>query len=490
MENKSHVKKLFSQTVIYGLGIMLNKSVSFILLPLYTKYFHPEQIGLFALIQSVSLFLGVVYMFGVETSFMKFFIDAKSDETKSEIYSSSLIFLSCSSIILSFLIYFNSGNIAGFFNFSEINESQYLIKVLSVLMFADTIYRFPLLLFRAQLNTKTFALINLLTFIINIIFNIIFIVFIKTGVEGIFYSYIVSVTVTFISGLFLTKKYLTMKISVSKIKELLIFGNKFIYIGLFILLIDISDRFFLKYFFDESVVGIYSANYRLASVMSLIIAAFRFSWTPYFLNLSENTDNKKIISTIFTYYIFAGLLLFLTFSLLLDSFVKISIFGYSFLDVNYWSGLKIVPVVLLAYFFSGLFATLNAAPFFTNNTDSILVITLAGLVINIIFNFILIPNMGISGAALSTLITYFTMFVIIYYYSQKIYKIQYEWKKISKLSFITVLSFVAGYFVVGKMNLSLELKSGINIMLIIISLIVTNYFKLIELNKVSILWKK
>jgi O-antigen/teichoic acid export membrane protein len=490
MESRSHVRELFSQTLIYGFGIMLNKSVSFILLPLYTKYFPPEQIGLFTLIQSISIFLGVIYMFGVETSFMKFFIDARDEKLKSEIYSSSLILLTFTSAVLSVMIYFYSGGIASLFRFSEPAESIFLIKILCILMFVDTIYRFPLLLFRAELDSKTYAYINLLTFIINIICNVVLIVFLKKGVEAIFYSYIISVSVTFLAGLILTKKYLTFKISMTKIKELLSFGNKFIYIGIFILLIDLSDRFFLKYYFDESVVGIYSANYRLASVMGLFIAAFKFSWAPYFLNLSANTDNKKIISSIFTYYVFAGVLLFLIFSLLLNSLVKISFFGYSFLDENYWSGLKIVPIILLSYFFSGLYATLNAAPFFTDNTGSILIITFIGFSINIIFNFLLIPGFGITGAALSTLITYFVMFVTIYFYSQKIYRIDYEWKTIFKICSISLIFFLAGYKISGAMDLNVYATTLINLILIIIFLAVINYFKIIEVKKVSMLWKK
>lgn len=490
MENNSHLKKLFSQTVIYGLGIMLNKSVSFILLPLYTNYFEPEQIGLFALIQSLSFFLGVIYMFGVETSFMKFFIDSTKRTEKSIIYSSTLIFLTFTSAILSLLIYLNSDNIASIFQFSETAESKYLIQVLSLLMLVDTVSRFPLLLFRAELNSKMYAYINLLTFIINIVCNIIFIVFLKTGVEAIFYSYIISVSVTFLLGLILTRKYLTLKISFEKIKELLTFGNKFIYIGIFVLVIDVSDKFFLKYFFDESIVGIYSANYRLASVMGFAIAAFRFSWTPYFLNLTSNPENKRIISTVFTYFTFIGLLLFLILSVFLSQIVKLSVLGFNFLDVNYWEGLKIVPIVLLAYFFSGLYATLNAAPFFTNNTGSLLLITLTGLVTNILLNFLLIPFLNITGAALSTMLTYLVMFIVIYVYSQKIYRIEFDWKRIYKLTLLTVVFFLISFFGISKLNLSDGFLMLINLILIGLFILLVNNFKLIELNKIGILWKK
>ncbi len=490
METKSHTKELFSQTVIYGLGIMLNKSVGFLLLPLYTKYFSPGQIGLFTLVQSISLFLAVIYMFGMETSFMKFFIDAKDKKLKSEIYSSTLFLLSVTSIILSVIVFFNSDNITLMFGFSETDESIFLIKILSVLMFVDTLYRFPLLFFRAGLDSKTYAIINFLTFIINIICNIVFIVVLNKGVESIFYSYIISAGLTFITGLILTKNYLTLNITLSKIKELLVFGNKFIYIGLFILFIDVSDRFFLKYYYDESIVGIYSANYRLASVMSFLIASFKFSWTPYFLNLSSDPENKKIISSVFTNFAFTGLFLFLIFSVFTTLLTKIPFFGVEFLDAEFWGGLKIVPLILLAYLFSGAYSTLNAAPYFTNNTRSILFITLTGVITNIVFNVILIPLYDITGAALSTMITYFVMFISVYFYSQKIYRIEYEWSKIMKLVILTVIGFAMCYFVINESDMNIMVKLIMNALVIILYLAVINFLKIIELKKVSVLWEK
>ena len=490
MENKSHIKELFSQTVIYGLGIMLNKSVGFLLLPLYTKYFPPEQIGLITLVQSLSLVLGVIYMFGMETAFMKYFIDAKDDESRSVIYSSTLVLLSVTSLFISSVVFMNAGNIVSLLDFTERDESVFLIKILSIFLVVDTIYRFPLLFFRAKLESKTYAFINLLTFLVNIICNILFIVILKKGVESIFYSYIISVSLTFVLGLGLTKKYLTAKFSTRKIKEMLTFGNKFIFIGFFVLFIDVSDRFFLKYYFDESIVGIYSANYRLASVMSFLIASFKFSWTPYFLNLNSDPGNKKIISSIFTNFIFTGTILFLLFSVFTELLVKISFFGIEFLNAEYWSGLKVVPVILAAYFISGVYSTLNAAPFFTNNTRSILFITFAGVISNTVLNIILIPLFDITGAAVSTLLTYFIMFIIIYFYSQKIYKIQYDWNKISKLVLSAVMVFALCYFIINELNTEIIIKMIVDLAIISLLLFFINYFKIIELKKVSALFKK
>lgn len=488
-QNKSYVKEIFSHTVIYGFGIVLNKSVNFILLPLYTKYYSPEQMGLFTLIQSLSLFMGVLYKFGMETSFMKFFIDEKEDKNKSEIYSSTLFAISVTSLFLSAVIFICSDFIAVLFNFDDFVESNFLIKILAVLLFVDTLGRFPLLLFRAELNTKNFAYLNLFTFILNIAGNYIFVVKLKYGVEAIFYCYIISTFITLLAGLLLTSKYLTFRISFRKIRELFYYGNKFIYVGIFIILIDMSDRFFLKYYFGESVVGIYWANYRLATVMSLAIAAFRFSWTPYFLNLTSNPGHKKIISGIFTYFIFAGLFLFLTFSLLINQLVKITFFGYNFLDVTYWSGLNIVPVVLLAYFFSGILSVFNAAPFFANKTGSLLAFSFSGFVINTIFNFTLLPLYGNMGAALATLITYMAMSALVYFYSQKVYKIEYDYDKIKKLTLITAIFFSAGYFFVNQLEINRAFIIIIDVLLIMIYLLSLSRFKIIELKKVSMLWK-
>ena len=488
--DKSHVKELFSHTVIYGLGIVLNKSVNFILLPVYTKYFPPEQIGLFTLVQSISLFLGIIYTFGMETSFLKYFIDAENTKSKSEIYSSAILSLLLTSSVLSVIVYFTSGSIASLFNFSNFDESLYLLKVLCIVMFVDTLYRFQLLLFRAELNTKTYAYINLFTFAVNIICNIVFIIILKKGVEAIFYCYIISTLSTLIVGLILTRKYLTLKISFSKVKELFRYGNKFVYIGLFLILIDMSDRFFLKYYYDESLVGIYWANYRLATVMSLVIAAFSFSWTPYFLNLTNNPDNKRIISNIFTYFVFAGLMMFLLFSIFMNQIVKISFFGFNILNENYWSGLGIIPIVLMSYFFSGLYAVFNAAPFMSNKTGALLSLSFAGFVINVILNFVFIPTLGITGAALATLLTYISMALIIYYYSQKVYSIDYDWKKIGRLALLSGLVFIVGYFVFNNLNLPDLFIVFLNIILLSLYLFLINSLKIIELKKVQMLWKK
>jgi len=469
---------------------MLNKFLSFLLIPIYTYYFSPADLGLYNLVQSLWLFIILIYVYGMETSFIRFFIDAKEEKSKTEIYSTSLLLISFTSLIFSVVIYFLSGDISNLIGFENIEKGKYLIKILSVLLFFDTISRFPLLLLRAELKAKVYFYLSVSTLIINLIFNVLFIIVFRLNVEAILYSYIISVIYTLIVGMIITKKFFSFGFSVAKAKELVIYGNKFIYFGLFLLLIDVSDRFFLKYFFDESIVGIYSANYRLGTVMSLAIAAFRFSWTPYFLNIAENPENKKIISDTFTYFVFTGLLLFLFFSFFTEPIVKFSFGGFSLLNSKYYSGLVIIPIILLSYFFSGLFANLNVVPFYSNKTSILLFISLEGLVVNTILNVLLIPKFQMLGAAYSTLFTYIIMFTHIYYLSQKLYKIEYKWKSILVLALSAFFLFFIFYYIQNYISMELPVKVAIYILLIIAYLAFSSIFKIVKISNIKLLIKK
>lgn len=490
-EKKSYIKELFSQTFIYGFGLLINRFISLLLIPLYTYYFLPDELGIFNIINSIWLVIGIFFVYGLDTSFIKYFATDKTKEERTLTYSTTIILLTVSSIIFSLIIYYFSSEISVIMKLDTYENSIFLLKLMCLVLLVDTIYRFPLLLLRAELQAKKYFIANIISVITNISFNFIFIVYLKQGIEAIFYSYIISCIITLIFTLYLTRKYLRLKFSFNKAKRLVLFGNKFIYVGLFILFIDVSDRFFIKYLLNDAEVGIYSVNYKLAAGMSLIIAAFRFAWMPYFLNLTENPDNKNIISRVFTYYTFAGLSLLFIFISFIPPIVKFKIDNFSILNENYWEGLKILPFIFSAYFFSGIFSNLYAAPFFAERTYMILIVTFFGFIINFISNLLLIPKIDITGAAIATLISYFAMSVMLYFLSQKVYKINYDWRKIIIISIIFIIGFLISYFI---KNYILEDKTTLSLLanIIIFTIIIYSlfYFKVIEKARIKELFYK
>lgn len=478
----SHVRKMFSQTMLYGLGSFLNRSLAIILLPVYTSYFSTNDLGYYALLSSVWFILMVIFLYGSETSFLKFFIGEKDIEVKKKIYSSVLLTISITSFIFSFVVFLFAREISAFIGFENSNYGTYIVRILSVLLFTDSLYRIPLILLRAELNAKKYFQLTIVTFSLNLLFNIVFIFYFKLGIEAILFSYIISVAVTYVVSLYITREFLNFNFDGKIIKNIVAYGNKFIYVGLIMIFIEQADRFFLKHYYSEALVGIYSANFKLASVMSLLVAAYRFSWTPYFLNIADNPENKKIISEIFTYFVFAGVSLVLVFSLLIPPIVKLQIFGITFLHQDFWYGLKIVPIVLLSYFFAGLFANMNVAPFFANKTYYLLITAIIGVGVYLFANTTLIPKYDITGAALSSLITYVVMFFILYFISQKIYKVDYKWHVILSIMFIAICCFMLwtmiSYFTDGEV-----IKFLSSIFLIIIYFLTIQLSGLLDLRK-------
>lgn len=480
MSDAGKGRQLLSQTVIYGIGIMLNRSVSFVLLPVYTKYFTPQELGMFTLVQSVSIFLGFVYALGLETAFMKKFIDAGNDSDKKKIYSSAIFFLLLSSAVFSAILCYSAPGISHFLRFENQDAGTFLIRVMSAVMIADTVYRIPMLLFRARLQSTTYSLLNLLSFLINISLNLIFIAALGMGVEAIFYSYVISAGVVFAVSLILTRDLVTPVIDLTKTKELLAYGFKFIFIGVFILVIEISDRFFLQFYFGEAEVGIYSAGYRLASVMGLVISAFRFAWTPFFLNLNAESASKEVITVVTNNFFYIGCAMFLTFSLFTGLIAPEKIFGISFIDERYIQGISVVPVLMAAYFFSGLYSAFNAAPFFTDNTRSLLYISGAGVILNLVLNVLLIPEFEMRGAAWATLITYLFMFAVIVVYSQRIYRLELSTGRIVIVSVICFVLFAMGHSIINRSEMHLSYKliaDGILVLIFLYSLRTAGAFR-------------
>ena len=448
----SQVRKIFSDTVIYTVGSVFNRLLPFLLLPVYTLYFQPAEYGTFSLVYSFWFFIAVFYLYGMETSFQKYFIEAKTIEEKRAIYSSSLIMVFFSSVLFSAAVYFLAEPIA--LKLTSQSSNAYLIRLLAFILVIDALYRFPMILINSLQRSKLYSVINAFAVVLNVLVNIVLIIFLKMGIEAIFYSYLISYSFVFVISSLFSAKYLKFEFDLSKVKTLFKFAHQFLYYGLFLVSIDLVDRFILEYFKGSAEVGIYSACYRIGIVMNLVITGFKVAWTPFFLNLKDKDDNREIFSKVFTYFCFGGLIVFLAFSLLADDLVKVNIAGYTLLNENYWGGLTIIPYILLAYLFSGLYLNLNVASFFQNKIKYLIISSAVGCFTNIILNLILIPPFSIIGAAVATTVSYFLMFLVLYFYSQKIFRINYEWIPILKAVLLTAVLFVTNIYIADFINLS------------------------------------
>lgn len=447
---QEQIKKIFSHTLIYGAGNILNRFLGFLLLPVYTHYFTPEQFGVFSLIYALWFFTVVFYLYGMETAFQKFFLEATEIEKKKSIFSSSVLLITTTSSVLSLIIYVSSNSIAQLLTGNSGNG--YLIKLLAILLIIDSLSRFPMIVLNANEQSKKYTIINISTVIVNIFFNILFIIFYHWGIESIFYAYIISYSYQLIVSSIFSFKYFSFFFDKHQAKKLTSFGFSFLFYGLFLISLDLIDRFFLGSFKGEGAVGIYSACYRIGVAMNLITSGFRTAWIPFFLKLKGEKDNKEIFSRVFSYFTYGAVLTFLVISLFASDIVRIRIGDFTFLDEKYWGGMPIVPFILLSYFFFGLYTNLNIASFYENKIKYLIISAFVGCASNIIFNLVLIPIYSIKGAAIATLLSYFLMFIVLYVYSQRVYFIKYEWNKIVPVITVSILLLFSCNYVVDNFS--------------------------------------
>ena len=191
------------------------------------------------------------------------------------------------------------------------------------------------------------------------------------------------------------------------------------------MIIELSDRYIIKYFLGFEQLGIYNAGYKLGMLMLLIVMGFNMAWQPFFLD-KKNKDNKILISDISNNvfllfsFIACGIILFV------EPLSQITIFNFKIIGTEFIESISIVSWICIGYLFHGAYLLQLPGPYLTNNTLMIAIIRGVGALVNIILNFQLIPVLGIDGAAIATCLSFLMMAILIFLYNKKIYPINYN----------------------------------------------------------------
>lgn len=449
------LKSLSKDTLIYGVNTIVGRFLGFFLVPFYTNKFLPEEYGIITVLYSYIAILNVFFSAGLESGFMKFY-STQEIGTKKQNFSNPFFLILLNSFFLSLLIYFSAPNLTGIFQVDV--KYSYLIKYSAVILFFDTVVLIPFALLRLTNKAASFAGIKISNIVINVFLNIILISVFKFGIEAVFISNLVSSFVTLIFLMPLILKNFSFGFNRDLLKELLKFSIPYIPAGISANLIQIIDRPILKYLTDDKTVGIYTANYKLGIFMMLVVSMFEFAWRPFFLNNAKDPEAKQIFSKVMTMFIFFAGLIFLVISFFISGIVKMNLpFNINLIGRSYWEGLNIVPVILFSYIFYGIYINLMAGVQIQKKTKYLPLITGAAAAVNVISNFILIPEFSYMGAAISTLISYFVMMAGIYMISQKYFRIEYEFRKIGLLFAILIVLTLFSYIYEGNITVKISL---------------------------------
>ena len=407
------LNKFFNISITYGVGFFLLRSVSFLLLPIYTNLLNVNDAGIIFIVYTVLAFLNPVYAFGMDSALLKFYNSKKY--SKKEITSSSFIILAISSFIMSSLMILFSQN----YTTSLLNISFNVFYFIAIILFFDSISARLLVLLRLLEKPWVFLLIGFINIVCSFLFNILFLTSFSNGALAAIYA----LTVTSFIQFFCLSPLLIKNIKISffnwvLIKEMFFFGLPFLPAAVLFIITGMSDRWLIKVYLGLESVGLYGAGYKVGSAISILVLAFNLSWQPYYLKHSNDKNlTKKLMEISYKFFIVLFLCCCLV-SMLWPLLIKTNINNYYLVGPDFWDGGRVIPWVAFGYFFYGLFVLQSPSIYLKNKQLWSPLFWLLGATSNIGLNVVLIPKIGILGAAISSLLSYLIMFICLWYKNQ------------------------------------------------------------------------
>ncbi len=438
------LKLFFKDTAIYGLGTVLPRLISLFLVPLYTYVFENESYSENTEFYIVAAFFNVILTYGLETSFFRFFSRHKE---KNKVISTALISISVSSLMFGVILFVFNQNIAQLF---RINTNFYNILVAITLI--DTMVVIPFAYLRVTGKPIKFGLLRLCNVLIVLTLNILLLsktyswhwlqaqIRVSSPIMYVFVANLIASSVILIMVLPYILK-VKLQFDLGLFKKLLGYGLPIMVAGLAFVINENLDKWLLPNYEGKYINGAYSACYKLAAFMTLFIQAFRMGAEPFFFNYSEQKDAKQTYAIILKYFTIAGAL-----GLMIIT-VYINILSSKFIqNESYMLALDIVPIIVLANLFLGIYHNLSVWYKLTDKTKFGMYISIIGAVITISFNIIFIPKLGFMACAYATLLAYGCMMLVSFLLGKKHYPVPYDINKISMyLAVATLFSFVSYY---------------------------------------------
>ncbi len=439
------IKELTKDTAIYGISTIVGRFIGFLLTPFYTNVFPPYENGVFSNIFAYIAFFNIIYIYGMDAAFMKYYsVAAESDKKK--IFSTPFLFVGLTAILFSACLFLFDNTFISLMEIPDQYSNLYYYVIF--ILFFDSAALISFANLRMQRKASKFTIIKIGNILINITLNFILVLSFNFGIEAIFISTLVASVFSFIALSPDIIKNLEFYVYKDILIKMIKFGIPYLPASLAAMIVQVVDRPIVLSLTDYETVGIYQANHKLGVFMMLFVAMFQYAWQPFFLTNAREENAKEIFSKILTIFLLTASFIWIVLTLFVENFAKIEIFdGFHIIGSEFWSGLYIVPVVLLAYLFNGLYVNFTAGIYIEEKTKYIPIVTGLGAAINISLNFLLIPLIGIMGAAISALASYITMAAGLFYFSQKFYLIKYEYKKIAKILGIIFSTCIVYYYV-------------------------------------------
>lgn len=430
--------KLGKTSIIYGLGGAITKGIPFLLLPVYTNIFTPEEYGTIEIFTIIIALLSNLMMMGMDSAQSYFFFEQNEDE-RPKVVSSIVQWR----FVWGGIVILISTFIAPFLNSLLFNTSlslDYFVVAFVISLFS-TVLGQAVDVFRLTFQPWHYIAVNIFHSTLTALLILFFILILDKGIFGFLLGMLFASLICSVFGLILIRHYLNLKqIHFEWFYPLIKFGLPLLPMGISFYLMNFVDRWFIQYFEGPSAVGIYAVAAQIALIVTLVIETFRKGWWPVSMEVMHKEGGKAIFRMIARIYIaFAGLFVI--------SVALASPFILEFMsNERFYSAKNIILILVWPPFLYGFYMISSAGLWKNKRTDLMLYIFLFSCVLNFFLNYILVPTYGGIGAAISTLISFVVLNLLSLYLTEKLWNIRFEILTHLYQLIVLLLMFITSFF--------------------------------------------
>ncbi|KRP08465.1 MAG: hypothetical protein ABR95_09585 [Sphingobacteriales bacterium BACL12 MAG-120813-bin55] len=448
------LKKLLSQTAIYGLSTIVVRMLNFLLAPLHTRVFLDQaDYGIISEMYAYVTFLNVLFMYGMETAFFRF-ASGKAPEDHRKVFGTAQLSLLLTTALMVLVLLVWSDRIAGWLQYP--GHGEYVVYFALIIGF-DTLVNIPFARLRLEGRPWKYFSIKLFSIGINVVLNCFFLLpallqqpdyfsflgFHYQPERAVGYVFIANLVASAATFLLFVPWLRQLETDIQLWKKLMRYGWPLVLIGLAGMINETFDRILLKYLLPGSLeenlaaIGIYSAVYKISIFMTLAVQGFRMGAEPFFFQQSSSKNAPQVYAMVMLYFVIVCCVIFLGVGMFPDVFKVI-------IGEGYHEGLPIVPVLLFANLLLGVYYNQSVWYKLTDKTLYATIIPVAGAVLSIGVNLLLIPIAGYTGAAWARLLCYAAMVLLSYTIGQRYYKVPYNLRKLGAYAVLSVVCCLLG----------------------------------------------
>ncbi len=433
----------------YGLSSIAARFINYLLTPYLTYTLaNKSDYGRMGVIYSAIPLLNVLFTYGFETAYFRF---SSKEENKKTIYSTASLSLLISTVFFTLILWMNQTALSKATGLADVPQ---ILQVSIFIIAFDTLTRIPFARLRQEGRPKMFAFVNISNILVNIFFTWFFIgycpkhatgwvsSFYNPNTNAIVYVVIANLIASIFTLLLLSKEILAIKLQFDTRlwKEMMVYSLPLIIAGMGGMINETFDRLMLQWWlpgneeYRLSQVGVYNACYKLSILITLFIQAFRMGAEPFFFKQAESENPQRVYARVMKFFVLTISVMFLVVTLYMPIWKR-------FISDKYWEGLAVVPILLLANMFLGIYYNLSVWYKLGHKTMAGAWITLAGAAITILINYFFIPRFSYMACAWATFFCYGSMMVFSFMWGQKEYRIPYAWRKLVAYMVIVVMLF-------------------------------------------------